>query len=140
MAQAECGLQECARRGLPSLGVGPGRRVWESGLMTESESAQSALGAQADGDALAARLLAVQRTLCGLDVDPEARMRLHLRFMAICTSLKMPGASQVRGAERLDRLMADAERAHGGGIGGSPDRGTGTGAYTHLTLATSDLG
>jgi hypothetical protein len=93
--------------------------------MTESESAQSAPGAQADGDALAARLLAVQRALCELDVEQEVRMRLHLRFMAICTSLKMPGASQVRGAQRLDRLMADAERARGGGASGPGSRGTG---------------
>ena len=52
-------------------------------------------------------------------------MKLHLRFMAICTSLKMPGASQVRGAQRLDRLMADAERARGGGASGPGSRGTG---------------
>jgi len=42
------------------------------------------------------------------------RVRLHLRFMAICTSLKMPGANRARGAQRLDRLIADAERAAGG--------------------------
>ncbi len=79
--------------------------------MTESESAQSGLGAQADRDALAARLLAVQRVLADLNAEPDVRMRLHLRFMAICTSLKMPAANRMRGARRLDRLMADAERA-----------------------------
>ena len=88
--------------------------------MTESESAQSGLGSQADGDdALAARLLAAQRVLCALNVDPDVRMRLHLRFMAICTSLKMPAANRIRGAQRLDQLIADAERARGGDSGGA---------------------
>ena len=87
--------------------------------MTESESAQSGLGSRADGDdALAARLLAAQRALCALNVDPEVRIRLHLRLMAICTSLKMPAASRIRGAQRLEQLMADAERARGGDSGG----------------------
>jgi hypothetical protein len=78
--------------------------------MTESESARSGLGAQAGCDALAARLLAAKRVLDGLAVDPEVRVRLHLRYMAICTSLKLPGADPERGAHRLDRLLADAER------------------------------
>jgi hypothetical protein len=102
-----------------SLGVGPGHGIWQSGWMTESESVQSGLGSQADGDdALAARLLAAQRVLCALNVDPEVRTRLHLRFMAICTSLKMPAANRIRGAQRLEQLMADAERARGGDSGG----------------------
>jgi len=88
--------------------------------MTESESARSGLGSQADGgDALAARLLAAQRVLCALNADPDVRTRLHLRFMAICTSLKMPAANRSRGAQRLDRLIADAERARGGDSGGA---------------------
>jgi hypothetical protein len=87
--------------------------------MAESESARSGLGSQADGaDALAARLLAAQRVLCALNADPDVRMRLHLRFMAICTSLKMPAANRSRGAQRLDRLIADAERAPRGDSGG----------------------
>jgi hypothetical protein len=87
--------------------------------VTESESAQSGLGSQADGDdALAARLLAAQRVLCALNVDPDVRTKLHLRFMAICTSLKMPAANRIRGAQRLEQLMADAERARGGDSGG----------------------
>lgn len=82
--------------------------------MTESEPAQAKPGAQGPpGDALAARLLAAQRALSALNVDPETRLRLHLRYMAICTSLKMPGADKARGASRLDRLMADAEQARG---------------------------
>lgn len=110
--------------GLPALrsgglGVMTGQRIWQSGWMTEFESAQSGLGSQADGDdALAARLLAAQRVLCALTADPDVRMRLHLRFMAICTSLKMPAANRIRGAQRLDQLMADAERARGGDSGG----------------------
>jgi hypothetical protein len=109
----------CLRARSGSLGVVPGRGIWQSGWMTESESAQSGLGSQADGDdALAARLLAAQRVLCALNVDPEVRMRLHLRFMAICTSLKMPAANRIRGAQRLEQLMADAERARGGDSGG----------------------
>jgi len=64
-------------------------------------------------DALAERLLAVQRVLTTLSADSEARIRLNLRFMAICTSLKTPGASRTRGLRRLDQLMADAERALG---------------------------
>jgi hypothetical protein len=78
--------------------------------MTKSD-AESALSQQAaDGDPLAARLLTVQYALSALH-DSEVRVRLHLRLMAICTSLKMPGANRGRGAQRLDRLMADAERA-----------------------------
>lgn len=65
------------------------------------------------GDVLAEKLLAVQRHLAALNADSEVRIRLNLRFMAICTSLKTPGASRVRGLERLDMLMADAELALG---------------------------
>lgn len=93
--------------------------------MTESESEQPAgqrsgqpsgpaagqpePGAHAAGDTLAARLLAAQRMLCALDVDNDARLRLQLRYAAICTSLKLPSADRARGAERLDRLIADAQ-------------------------------
>jgi hypothetical protein len=63
------------------------------------------------GDVLAEKLLAVQRLLATLNADSDVRIRLNLRFMAICTSLKTPGASRVRGLRRLGRLMADAERA-----------------------------
>jgi hypothetical protein len=82
--------------------------------MTESESALPEPGKQAAADALAAKLLAVQRLLSRLDVDPDVRLRLHLRYMAICTSLKLPAADRARGALRLDQLMADAERARDG--------------------------
>ncbi len=71
----------------------------------------------ASGDALAARLLAAHRALAALGTESDARIRLHLRFMAICTSLKMPGANRARGAQRLDRLMADAEQARAGSHG-----------------------
>jgi hypothetical protein len=94
--------------------------------MTESEPARPELGArpsdervaQPSDDELAAKLLAVQRALRRLNADPETRMKLHLRFMAICTSLKMPTADRLKGAKRLDRLMADAELAHGAGWDG----------------------
>src|SRR5579859_1554794 len=95
------------------------------GSMSDSEPARSERGTQAEAegaagsgsDPLAARLLAAQRALRGLTADPDVVMRLHLRFMAICTSLKVPGANRLRGAQRLDRLIADAERARGGGPG-----------------------
>jgi len=64
-------------------------------------------------DVLAEKLRSVQRVLATLNADSEVRIRLNLRFMAICTSLKMPGANAVRGIRRLDRLMADAELAQG---------------------------
>jgi len=70
-------------------------------------------------DVLAEKLLAVQRLLAALNADSEVRIQLNLRFMAICTSLKMPGASTARGLRRLDRLRADAElaqRAAGGEV------------------------
>jgi len=79
--------------------------------MTESESALPVPGKQPAADALAAKLLAVQRLLSALDVEPDVRLRLHLRYMAICTSLKLPAANRTLGALRLDQLMADAERA-----------------------------
>jgi hypothetical protein len=65
------------------------------------------------GDVLAEKLLAVQRLLAAFNADSEVRIRLNLRFMAICTSLKTPGSSRARGLRRLDRLMADAEQARG---------------------------
>jgi hypothetical protein len=88
--------------------------------MNESQPAQTEPGAQAAGDALAARLLAAQRVLCALETGEDAedagnvRLKLQLRYAAICTSLKLPAADRVRAAERLDRLIADAELACGG--------------------------
>jgi hypothetical protein len=82
--------------------------------MTESDSAQPGPAKQPAADALAAKLLAVQRLLSELDVHPDVRLRLHLRYMAICTSLKLPAANRARGVLRLDQLTADAERARGG--------------------------
>jgi len=90
-----------------------------------SESAPgeaAASGEAADGDALAARLLAAHRALAALSAESDARIRLQLRYMAICTSLKLPGANRARGAQRLNRLMADAERAHAGNRGGNTGR------------------
>jgi hypothetical protein len=81
--------------------------------MTDSEPSQPGLSAQAAGDILAARLLAAQRLLCALEMDSDARLRLQLRYAAICASLKLPSADPLRGAERLDRLIADAELAGG---------------------------
>ncbi|MGI9007108.1 MAG: hypothetical protein ACR2FU_13105 [Streptosporangiaceae bacterium] len=82
--------------------------------MTESEPDRPGRGAQAGADPLAARLLAARRALTARDIDPDVRTRLHLRFMAICTSLKAPAANPARGAQRLDRLIADAEIARRG--------------------------
>ena len=81
--------------------------------MTESGAAQPGQGAQAAGDTLAARLLAAQRLLRARDMDGDVRLKLQVRYAAICTSLKLPPADRVRGAERLDRLIADAELASG---------------------------
>ena len=82
--------------------------------MTESEPDRPGLGTQAGADPLAARLLAARRALTARDIDPDVRTRLHLRLMAICTSLKMPAANRARGGQRLDRLIADAEIARHG--------------------------
>ncbi len=60
------------------------------------------------GDALAARLRAAQQALIALDIDSETRKRLNIRFMSICTSLKVPGANVDRGMQRLDQLLTDA--------------------------------
>lgn len=91
--------------------------------MTEHEPGQVSQGGVSAGagglgggtnggdDALAGRLLAAQRLIAALTFNPEERIRLQLRFIAICTALKLPGASKARGARRLDRLMADARRA-----------------------------
>lgn len=65
-------------------------------------------------DALAAKLLTAQRMVASLNTGSEVRRRLNLRFMAICTALKMRGASAARCSARLDRLMADAEEARAG--------------------------
>jgi hypothetical protein len=83
--------------------------------MSESEPAQPGPGRQAaDGDALAARILAAHRVLTDLNADAEVRIRLHQRLTAICTSLKVPGANAGRISQRLDTLLADAGRAQRG--------------------------
>jgi hypothetical protein len=95
--------------------------------MSESESDGPAPGPEAASgketaslpdvgsqDLLAEKLLAVQRVLATFEADSETRIRLNLRFMAICTSMKMPGANTARGIRRLDRLMAEAELARRG--------------------------
>lgn len=82
--------------------------------MTESEPDSRGLDAQAANDSLAARLLAARRALNARDIDPDVRSRLHLRFRAICTSLKMPAANRRRLEQRLDRLIADAQVARRG--------------------------
>jgi hypothetical protein len=81
--------------------------------MTDSDPAQPGPDKEPATDAVAAKLLAVQRLLAELDVDPDVRLRLHVRYMAICTSLKLPTANQARLALRLDQLTADAQRARG---------------------------
>jgi hypothetical protein len=82
--------------------------------MTESEPDSRGLDAQAANDRLAGRLLAARRALNARDIDPDVRTRLYLRFRAICTSLKMPAANRGRLAQRLDRLIADAQIARRG--------------------------
>jgi len=67
--------------------------------------------AAAEADQLAAVMLAAHRAVQVVDADPEARIRLQVRFLAICASLKLPGASRGRGLARLTRLIADVERA-----------------------------
>lgn len=79
--------------------------------MTEHEPARlDERGIDAD-DALAVRLRVAHKMLASLAMEPEAKIRLQVRFVAICTALKLPGASKARGARRLDRLIAAAERA-----------------------------
>jgi hypothetical protein len=78
--------------------------------MTARDPAGDRREPEADTDAMmAARLRDVHRMLAEIDIDPDARIRLHLRFMAICASLKIPGASVDRCARRLDRLVGDAK-------------------------------
>jgi hypothetical protein len=77
------------------------------GWVSESEPDDEGVS----GAVLAEKLLAVQRLLAALNADSDVRIRLNLRFMAICTSLKTPGANSARGLRRLDRLIADAELA-----------------------------
>ena len=63
------------------------------------------------GDELAGRLRAVQQILAAIDPDSEAGRRLTIRYMSICTALKMPGASADRCMQRLEILMTEAESA-----------------------------
>jgi hypothetical protein len=98
-----------------ALGVSRVQRIWHSGVVSESEPGKVLPGGEGvSNDVLAARLLAAHRVLAALNADSDVQIRLHLRLMAICTSLKMPGASMAKGVERLDRLMADAHEARGG--------------------------
>gem|GEM_PF-2719316 len=89
--------------------------------MTKSEPGEAAPRAGATAHTLADRLLAAQRGIATLHVDSDVRMRLQLRLMAICTALKVPGASVARGARRLDRLIADTDRARSGNTGHGDD-------------------
>jgi hypothetical protein len=88
-------------------------RVWHSGRMSDVSSGGAEPAAKATGEALAARLLATHRALARLNVASDVRLRLNLRFMAICTSLKLPGANPASCASRLDRLMTDIARTEG---------------------------
>jgi hypothetical protein len=83
--------------------------------VTKSEPRDARPGTAAD--VLADRLLAARRVISSLSVESDVRMRLHLRLMAICAALKVPGAIDARVARRLDRLMADVERARGRNTG-----------------------
>ena len=60
---------------------------------------------------LAARLRAAASILAALEAESDARIRLNSRFVAICTALKVPGASVDSCTDRLDNLIADAEHA-----------------------------
>jgi hypothetical protein len=91
-----------------------GRVGWVSGSQSDEADPRAGSAEDTTEDVLADKLLAVQRVLATLNADSEVQIRLNLRFMAICTSLKMPGASAVRGINRLDRLMADAKLAQRG--------------------------
>jgi hypothetical protein len=81
--------------------------------MTESEPSEPEPGARPGGDTLAARLLVAQRLLCSLEMEGDVRLRLQLRYAAICTSLKLPTVDRDRLTRRLDRLIADIERERG---------------------------
>jgi|SRR5690242_3877353 hypothetical protein len=83
-------------------------------------------GALAADDPLAAALLVAQRLLSTVDAASDVRLRLHLRYMAICTSLKMPAANRARGAERLGRLIAEIKAACAGHAGRAANQGAGT--------------
>jgi hypothetical protein len=83
-------------------------------------------GALAADDPVAAALLVARRLLSRLDAESDVRLRLHLRYMAICTSLKMPAASRARGAERLARLTAEIKAACAGHPGRAANQDAGT--------------
>jgi hypothetical protein len=98
--------------------------------MTETDPVQPGpslqAGALAADDPLAAALLMAQRLLARLDAESDVRLRLHVRYVAICTSLKMPAANRARGAQRLGRLIAEirAARASHPGRAANQDAGT----------------
>jgi hypothetical protein len=83
-------------------------------------------GALAADDPLATALLVARRLLSRLDVESDVRLRLHLRYMSICTSLKMPAANRARGAERLGRLIAEIKAACAGHAGRAANQDAGT--------------
>jgi 3-isopropylmalate dehydratase small subunit len=59
-----------------------------------------------EGD-MAGRLLMAQRLLGSARLPSDVRMRLQRRLVAICDAMKAPGADDVRGARRLDLLLAE---------------------------------
>jgi hypothetical protein len=61
-------------------------------------------------DELAGRLRDAHRLLAGLRVPAEVRIRLNLRLVAICTTLKMTDSSKEGCARRLDQLLREAEQ------------------------------
>jgi hypothetical protein len=62
------------------------------------------------GETMALRLLMAQRLLGSACLPGDVRIRLQRRLVAICDAMKAPGADEVRGARRLDRLLTDLAR------------------------------
>jgi hypothetical protein len=67
--------------------------------------------APADARLLAERLAAVQRRISSLAAESDVRMWLQQRLLSVTAAVKARQASVAACHRRLDRLIADVERA-----------------------------
>lgn len=72
------------------------------------------LAPSADGSSLATRLADARRRLAASDLPVPIGARLHRQFIAMCDSVKAPGAGEEAAERRLAMFLAALDRAAAG--------------------------
>lgn len=80
------------------------------------------LAPSSDSSSLATRLADARRALAASDLPVPVGAQLHRQFIAICDSVKAPGADEEAAERRLAMFLAALDRAASGisGNGNSP--------------------